>query len=104
MAKEYKPHLYKAVEWQMDGMWYCADTSDLVHDSSAWHIPCRILGISPAEFVRQLKEIYHCDDITWYPNSSNGRGLLLYCWTKQADMRKFKNYLNKIARDKNFFI
>ena len=99
--EKYKPHLYKCTEWEGGGLWFCADTSDLVHDSSNWYVPCRVLGVSPAEFVRLLKEKYNCDIIKW---TAEEPCMLFYCWSNQSDMRKFKNDVNKAARDRHFLI
>ncbi len=94
----------KFSEWENAGRWYCADTSDLIHDSSAWWLPCRALGVSPADFVKLLAENFKCSHISWYPETRTGNGILIYSWDNQSDMRKFKNYINKIARDKQFLI
>lgn len=95
-------HLYKASEWQSgSGKWHCIDTSDLVGGSAMWWLPCRILDLSPADFVKMLIEKYNAN-ITWMEE----KNLLLWDWDadKQLDMRKFKNMLNAVARKKQFMI
>lgn len=103
MAITYTPHLFKCVEWEMNGEWHCADTSDLVHNSSAWWLPCRLLEITPAEFVLLLKDKYKCDHIKWLDSPSED-GVLYFYWSNQAQMRVYKNWINKVAREKKFYI
>lgn len=92
-------HIYHAKEWQSaTGRWHCIDTSDLAGGSAMWWIPCRIMDISPAEFVKYL--LAHNANITW----NEEKGLLFWDFNKQNDMRKVKNEINRIAREKNFLI
>lgn len=88
--------IMKMDEWQGgSGLWYCADTTDLGHDSAYWYHAPAALGISGDTFVQKLVNEFHCDHISY----NKERDVLVYAWTKQADMRKFKNYINKIFRD-----
>jgi hypothetical protein len=97
----YKPHLLKFEEWQDGcGNWCCNDVSDLGHDSGAWWHPCRLLKITPAEFVKLLVEVYHCSDIHF----TTSRNVLMYSWKDQSQMRKFKNWLNAQARKTQYFV
>lgn len=92
--------VWQVVEWQSgSGQWHCNDTSQLSKGSAMWWIPCRILGISPADYVKLLIEQYHAD-VYW----SEGNNLLLWSWEKQSEMRKFKNFINARARAINFII
>ena len=92
-------HLFRMEEWEANGKWHCADTTDLANGSASWWIPCRVLDITPAAFVKMLVEEYHAT-VDWRAE----KGLLFVSWEKQSDMRKYKNKINKIAREKVFFI
>jgi len=93
-------HLFKMAEWQgSSGNWYCADTSDLEHDSGVWFLPARMLGISPADFLSKVINEYKPDSIY-----SNREGFVCFSWLKQSDMRRYKNWINKEARNRNFTI
>lgn len=102
MAITYKMHIMRYEEWELNGRWYCNDTSDIAHDSCMWWLPCRMLGIAPAAFVKLLVDKFHCNHIEWSDRPKNG--LLCYSWDKQSEMRQFKNWLNAEARKRNFKI
>lgn len=92
-------HIYKLTEWQsLSGNWHCGDVEDLANGSNSWWYPCRLLGIAPTDFIMLLVEKYHVSDIS-YKNDT-----LLWSWHNQLYMRKYKNDINKLAREKNFII
>ena len=92
--------LYVAKEWESESGWHCACTDDLAHNSAAWYMPARVLGISPAEFLILLLNEYKPDD--FYFNSE--KCFCCWTWKSQAAERKYKNMLNSVARKKNFQI
>lgn len=93
--------LYKVEEWQgASGIWYCNCLQSLNTNASCWYAPARVLGISPAEFIKLITEKYGADHIKYFPES----GFFSYGWTNQEKMRKFKNTLNAEARKRNFLI
>ena len=59
--------------------------------------PGRILKMSPAEYVKMMVEKYHA--IVTYSEDFSFVG---FQWKNQADMRKFKNFINKEARTVNY--
>ena len=92
--------LYKAVEWRDEiGRWHCADTGALERNSGVWYIPARVLGITPAEYVNLVKTKYDAD-ISFNSDCS----FVFVKWENQNKMRLFKNYLNKVARERNFCV
>lgn len=94
-------HIYHVSEWQSPtGKWHCNDVEDLGNGSGYWWIPCRILGIKPTDFILLLKETFNASDFT-YSEKSN---VLLYSWEKQSDMRRYKNWINEMARKANAII
>ena len=96
--------IYKASEWQNGSKWYVADTSDLAKDSAGWWIPARILGLSLEDFIMMLINEYHATIDGWYPESNNGKSLLLFSWANYADAHKYQLYINRVARNKNWTI
>ena len=93
--------LYKLEEWQSgSGLWYCNCISSLTTNASKWYAPARVLGISPAEFVKLVIGKFGADKVSYNPES----GFFYYAWTSQEKMRIYKNYINRIAREKNFQI
>lgn len=90
--------VYKMTEWEQNGKWHCIDTSNFKAGSAMWWIPCRILGMTPAEFTQYLLD--NNANISWNPEIP----LLLWSFDKQSDMRRVKNHINKVAREINFLI
>lgn len=94
-------HLYKCTEWQgSSGLWYCNDIEDLGNGSGRWWIPARMLGLSLDKYVEMLIKDFKVDNIKY----NEERDVLIFSWRKQADMRKYKNWINAAARKANFYI
>lgn len=92
---------YKASQWQGgSGRWYVDCVDDLGGKSGLWWVPCRILGISPCDFVLLLKDKFNASHFS-YRND-----VLIYSWDKDqyADAHRWLLYLNKIAREKQIII
>lgn len=94
-------HLFEMKEFQGSSeKWYCSDVSDLAHNSGAWYLPARMLGLTPAQYLSKVineykpNSVYHNEDCSF----------VSFSWDKQSDMRKFKLFINKEARNRNFLI
>jgi len=93
--------VWKAEEWQdAAGFWHCNDVSNIGGGSAEWYIPARILGISPAEFIKLLVNTYHPEKISY----DKDKCFIFYAWKNQNNMRIFKNFINAQARKVNFQI
>lgn len=92
-------HVYKAEEWESNGRWLCGDVSALAADSNDWTYPMQIFDLTPVEYVKLL--IYAFNAEVHYSLSAN---VLMFYFSTLADCRKFKNLVNKKAREKNFII
>ena len=93
--------LYQLSEWQgSSGLWYCEHTSSYPKGVTKWLIPSRMLGIPADEFIKLLIAKYQPDVI----NHNEDCSYVGWAWKSQAKMRKFKNEINKIAREKNYQI
>ena len=92
--------VWQAEEWQSaSGLWHCGCVKDLAHDSNAWYLPARILNLTPAAYVKFMVDNYNP-----IVQVSTDKCLVFFSWEKQSDMRLFKNFINKKARDYNFQI
>ena len=94
-------HVLKLSEYQLaNGNWMCSDVEDLGHGSGYWWIPAQMLGMKLTDYILMLKETFNATDFVYYKES----GYLSYSWKSQADMRKFKNWINSKARQANYMI
>ena len=93
-------HILKYEEWESNGKWLCGDVSDLAAGSNTWWYVPSLLNISPVDFVKLLMEKFNCKHIHYNLKSD----VLIYKFSTLAECRKFKNYINKIAREEKFYI
>lgn len=92
MAKNYFTSEFE----DANGYWHCVNDSDLANDSNVWwHLP-RFLGLPLDEYVKMLVEKFNVSKIDYRPSAN----LLLFSWSEQKDMRKFKNWANKEYRNR----
>ena len=93
--------VWQAKEWQStSGKWHCNCVDDLGGIAGEWYMPARILGVSPAEYVQYMIKNFKPDDI----HINKEKCLIFFSWDKVEKERKWKNYINKIARENNFQI
>lgn len=94
--------LYKAIDFTtVDGQTRVI-CEELIGGSRNWIEPARILGIQPTDFILKLKNEYNAK-IT--PYRRDGKIVFIgYYWDNLIEARKFKNHINKMARDKNYCI
>lgn len=92
--------IYRMSEWQSGtGVWYCNCIDKLAEDSGHWLHPVRILELSPAAYVQWVIKNYNPQ--VWHNKDCS---LIFFSWENQSDMRKYKNYINKVAREKQYQI
>ena len=91
-------HIYKAEEWESNGKWMCGDVSALAANSNAWWYPAQIMGLTPVEYVKTLISKYHAIDLHYTAKHD----VLIFKFSTLADCRKFKNTINKLARERQF--
>lgn len=88
-------HIYKVSAWKASsGRWYCNDVSDLSGTSGYWWVPCRILNISPSDFVLLIKFRFHAE-VAY--NAENG--FLHYFWSqeREKDCKAYMKFINSFA-------
>ena len=82
--------------------WSCISIKDVAKLGNQWYTPARALGMKLDEYVKWLIDNFHPDHIRFYDSTPNG--LLLFSWNRQADMRVYKNRINKLLRDVKFYV
>ena len=93
--------LYRLEEWQGgSGVWLCEHTSSYPEGVQKWVLPARLLDMTVDKFLEWLIDTYKPDHI--YHNEDCS--FVGWGWSDQEQMRKYKNTINKIARQKNFLI
>ena len=99
MRKAGVMHLYRTSEWQGgSGLWYCDDLTDLAGISSRWWTPARMLNMPLDEYVTMLVKEFKVDHISYNPKAN----VLNFSWDSREACRKYQNWINKKARERNF--
>ena len=94
-------HLLKYSEWRGSSeVWRASDVSNLKDGSNAWWLPARLLSITPDAFVLLLKNKFKVS----YLSYSKDKNVLSFGWDNYIDCHKFVSYINKIAKEKKFFV
>lgn len=99
-------HILILKEWETSpGHWHVADTSDLVNNSAFWAHPMRMLGLSPVEYVKLLRDKYHAIDISFKTAAETGTNSMLhFSFKNQKDAHQFVLDTNRMARNKEWRI
>lgn len=92
-------HLMKYTEWESVSGWHSGDVSDLAHNSNSWWYPARLLEMTPADYILFLKDKYHAHSFSYCEETN----VLLWKWS-QKDCHAFTLFINKMSREKKFFI
>lgn len=85
--------IYKATEWECARGWTCGDVSDLANNSNAWEHGARILGLTPADFLRLLIEKYDVDIVYSKDYSYVG-----FFFKSQSKCHEYCLKLNRMAK------
>lgn len=94
--------VYKVTEWQgggKDGYWYCEHTSSYPVGVEKWVCPSRILGITPADFIKFIMKEYNAEIFGRADGSFVG-----WRWKNYADCHRYVLFINRKAREKGFQI
>lgn len=92
-------HIYKMEEWQSpSGKWHCGDVSALGKNSNLWWYVPNLLGITPVDYFYLLRDKFHATNFHY----KKQHDVFMFSFENLTDCRKFKNYVNKIAREKKF--
>ena len=94
-------HLLRYEEWNIGEQWYCGDHTEFPHKGSIcslWWAPARMLNMSLDDYVKMLIEEFKVDKIKYFEDTD----VLVYSWSSQSQMRIFKNWINRKAREHQF--
>ena len=81
-------HVLKVSEWEAASGWLVADVTRPAASSSDWGWIPLMLNLSIVDYIK------------YFPDCN----MLHFSFSSLTDARKFKNYVNKVAREKNFLI
>lgn len=98
--------LYKVSEWESNGRWYVANVQKLGDFTIGWWVPADIFGISLTDYVNLLIEKYHATIELYknYPQEDKRNSLLIFHFDKYIDAHKLILDINRVARQKKYFI
>lgn len=91
-------HIYKAEEWESNGRWHCGDVSALAAHSNAWWYVPKILDLSYTDYILLLLNEFNATHFHYTVQAN----VLSFSFSSLVDCRRFKNYVNKKAREKKF--
>ena len=98
-----KKHLYKLSYWKDNpfiNKWRVNDVNNLAGISAKWYVPMRLLDLSIEEYIHLLVEKFNVCGLRYYEPTN----YLSFYFNKESNAKKFCNYINKIAKQKNFYI
>lgn len=91
--------LFKMEEWQSPtGKWHCGHVSSFPKGVSLWIQPARMMNMPVDEYLKWVVENFKPNNFF----ASDDYSFVSWSWNNIKDMRKFKNKINKIAREKNW--
>ena len=93
--------LYVAEEWQgSSGVYYVNCLKDLGNNSGNWVHMLKIFNVNVDKLVKLLTDEFHVDYLNYYIETD----VLIFSWNSLTAARKFKNEINKKAREKKYMI
>ena len=94
-------HLYKSIEWQdATGNWLVNDTTSMTSIAIKWWVPMRMFNLTPEDYIHLLKDKFHVNYMKYVKDAD----LLIFSFATQEAARKYKNWINKEARNRNYII
>lgn len=94
-------HLYKTTEWEdASGNWLVNDVTSMTSIAMKWWIPMRMLNLTPEGYLRLLVDKFHIN----YAHYTAEANVLVFTFASQDAARKYKNWINKKARECNFIL
>lgn len=94
-----KPHLYQMTCWESAGRWHINDVKNLAGRSAKWYTPMRILDLSVEDYINLLINKFNAKDLYYYERTD----YLSFYFLKEKDAKSFCSYVNKIAKQKNYY-
>lgn len=94
--------ILKLTEINQGGGWSCYYDKNVIGFGNAWYAPARALGLSPADYIKMVYEVFKPDSIFFSEVPADL--LVIFYWKDRDKMRKFKNWINKEFRDRKFYV
>ena len=94
-------HIFKLSEFRSTSgsYWYYFEKDSVAKVGNSWWMPAEVLGMKKDEYVKWLIDNYHPTDIS-FKNT-----LICRCDDEHdSDMHKYVLYVNKIAKEKKFYV
>ena len=91
--------IIQMTEWQSATGKYRVNFPDLVGKTGAWLLPMRLMGVSLKDYVIILKGTYNAN-IEYYKDTNGDLSWVSFTFDDKVECRRFKNCINKLARDK----
>jgi len=92
-------HIYQLSYWKSgSGHWFCNDIKNLNSKSAKWYAIMRVLNLNIEEYLDLLNK-YHAQHIYYYEPTDYLSFYFLY----EKDVKAFCSYVNKIAKQKQFY-
>ena len=91
-------HIFQLSYWELNNHWHVNDIHNLAGRSAKWYTPMRILNLSIDEYI-QLLLTFNAKRLSYYEPTD----YLGFSFDKEIDAKKFCVYVNKIAKQKNFY-
>lgn len=93
--------LYEVKEWQGgSGVYYVGCILDLGNNSDNWAHLLKIFNVDVDNLVKLLVDEFHVDHLRYCIETD----VLVYYWKSLSAARKFKNKVNKKARQIKYMI
>lgn len=92
-------HIYNAEVWESNGRYYVGDVSALAACSNKWWHQANIFQLMPVDFVILLIDHFLATIVSYTCESD----VLIFYFTSLEDARKYKNELNKLARNRKYY-
>ena len=93
-------HLLKYTEWEQNGKWHTGDCSSLAKGSNYWWRPAKMLNMELTDYILMLRDKFHAINFRY----NYDHNVLLFDWPSYKDCHTFTLFINKIAREKKYFI
>lgn len=89
--------LYQEKEFKAGNNYYSVGAAVVGKRYHSWMVPCRILGLTPAEYAKLLIEEFNAN-VVYYPEQK----FLSRYWISANDVNRWRLYINREARQKNY--
>lgn len=91
--------LYQLKEYQRaSGKYGLICENVLGQQGNHWHLPARVLGLTPEKFIILITTRYNAT----IDSFNKDKLFITYSWKTLEDARKFKNLVNRVAKQKDF--